>query len=75
MNDLATLLTDIGTIIGGVPGTVVRYAGAIVRKHARHNERVRARIELERRLHTAAGQAALDASRIAGHESKGSGAR
>ncbi len=72
---LPALLDDIGSIVGGVPGVVLRYAAGLVRHHERFNARVAERIDLERRTMTAAGMAAAHASRIAGHESRGSGAR
>jgi len=75
VSSLADLLIDLGTIIGGVPGTVVRYAGRIIREHERFNAAVGERIDRERRTMQAAGQAAYHASRIAGNSSTGSGAR
>ncbi len=69
------LLEDIATIAGGIPGTVLRYAASLVRHLERHNAKVAERIDRERRTMQAAGIEALRASRIAGHESKGSGAR
>ncbi len=75
MSSLGDLLVDRGTIIGGVPGTVVRYAGSIIREQEKRNALVAERIDLERRLMHASGLTAYHAGRIAGHESNGSGAR
>ncbi len=72
---LSPLLEDIGDIVGGLPGTIIRYAASLIRHHERFNARVAERIDQERRTMTAAGMAAYRASRLAGHESKGSGAR
>lgn len=72
---LAVLLEDLGTIVGGVHGAFMRYVGGLIRHYEQRDARVAERIDLERRTMKAAGMAATHASRIAGHESKGSGAR
>ncbi len=69
------LLEDVAGIVGGMPGVILRYAARIIREHERHNTRVAERIDQERRTMQTAGIEALRASRMAGHESKGSGAR
>ncbi len=63
---LFDLLRDLGSIIGGVPGTVVKYAATILEAHEKRNASVRRRIELARRTGLAAGKAAYDASKNAG---------
>lgn len=72
---LAPLLEDVGDIIGGLPGTIVRYAASLIRHHERFNARVAERIDQERRTMTAAGLAAHLAARAAGLSSQGSGPR
>lgn len=68
MSPLVTLLEDIGDLIGGIPGTVVRYAARIIREQERFNARVAARIEQDRRTQMAAGAAAYEASHLAGQK-------
>jgi hypothetical protein len=63
---LVALLEDLGAIIGGAPGFVIRYAARLIREHERFNARVAERIELEKRQMMAAGAAAYEASRQAG---------
>ncbi len=75
MSPLATLLRDIGDIVGGVPGVVLRYAATLVHDAERFNARAAERIDLERRQMMAAGLAAYHAGRVAGRSSTGSGAR
>ncbi len=72
---LAPLLEDVGDIIGGLPGTIVRYAARIIREQERFNHLVAERIDQEQRTMTAAGLAAHLAARAAGLSSQGSGAR
>jgi hypothetical protein len=60
------LVVELGALIGGVPGAIVRVAGAILREKERFDSRVAARIDRERRTYTAAGQAAYEASKRAG---------
>ncbi len=66
MSDFADLVTEIGALIGGVPGALVRYAGSIIRDQERKNALVAARIERARRVGIASGQAAYEASKRAG---------
>ncbi len=72
---IPALLEDLGTIVGGVHGAFMRYVGGLIRHYEQRNARVAERIDLERRTMQAAGMQAHHAARIAGHESKGSGAR
>lgn len=73
--DFVSLLEDVALLIPGVPGSVVKYSARIVREALKRNAAVRLRIELSRRTGTEAGRAADAAAKVAGHESKGSGAR
>lgn len=66
MTPFADLVADIGTLIGGLPGTVVRYAARIIAEQERYNHRVAVRIEQDRRTHMAAGAEAYRASKAAG---------
>lgn len=65
-SSLGDLVVELGALIGGVPGVIVRIAGSILREKERFDSRVALRIERERRTYTAAGQAAYEASKRAG---------
>lgn len=72
---LGAFVTELGGMIGGVLGLVVRWGGRIIQEKERFDSEVALRIDRERKLHMAAGAAAHEASRFAGRSSQGSGAR
>ncbi len=63
---LIDLLLEIGTLIGGVPGHVIRYAAHLIDAKARVDAKVAERVARARIVGLAAGQAAYEASKAAG---------
>ncbi len=66
MTPLGDLVIELGSLIGGVPGLVVRMAGAILKEKERFDSNVALRIDRERKLMMKAGAAAYEESRRAG---------
>ncbi len=63
---LVELLLDLGTLIGGIPGHVIRYAAHLIDAKAKLDVKVAEQVARVRITGLAAGQAAYEASKRAG---------